>query len=306
MSDTHVVVGAGALGTSVATDLLRRDQQVRIVNRSGSAQIPGAEALAVDATDPAALRRAFDGAAVVYQCAQPAYHRWSTEFPALQDAIIDAAAEASANIVIGDNLYPYGDPDGAVITERSPEKTATRKGTVRRQMAESALAAHRAGRLQVALSRPAHYFGPGYDQVGSMVFAPALKGKTMRWLGRMDQPHSFSYIPDVGAAMAELGVSGGGWGRVWIPPIQPALTQADFAARIWAASGQSGKARVQVLSRRMATLIGLVSPTVRQLPEMMYEFEKPYVVDSSAFEDAFDAKPTQLDDAIAATLDAYR
>lgn len=302
----HVIVGAGSLGTAVARDLVRRGQRVRIVNRAGSARVDGAEVLAADANDPAALRSAFDGAAVVYQCAQPAYHRWTTEFPALQARVIDAAAGASASLVIADNLYPYGDPEGRVLTERSPEQTSTRKGMVRREMARQALAAHAAGRLQVAISRPAHFFGPGYDQAGSMVFTPALRGKSMQFLGRGDQPHSFSYVPDVGAAMAELGASGSGWGRVWIPPVQPALTQAEFAARVWAAAGRHGRPRTRFLGRRLATMVGMVSPTMRELPEMMYEFEKPYLVDSSAFESTFDARPTPMDDAIAATLDWYR
>ncbi len=306
MTDLHVVVGAGALGTAVAADLVRRGQQVRVVHRAGSVQVEGAQAVAADAADAAALRRVFRGAAVVYQCAQPAYHRWVDEFPALQDGIIDAAAAASAAIVIADNLYPYGDPQGRVITETSAETTTTRKGTVRRQMAARALAAHEAGRLQVALSRPSHYFGPGYDQVGSMVFTPALRGKAMRFLGRTDQPHSFSYVPDAGAAMAELGVSGAGWGRVWIPPVQPPVTQAELGARVWTAAGQSGKPRIQALGRRMATVIGVLSPTVRELAEMMYEFEKPYVVDSSAFESTFGVHPTPMDDAIASTLAWYR
>ncbi len=306
MDSTHVVIGAGALGTAVATDLVRRGHHTRVLNRAGSSQLAGAEALAVDAGDPVALGRALRGAAVVYQCAQPAYHRWSTDFPALQKGIIDAAADASAAIVIGDNLYPYGDPQGRVITERSPEATATRKGAVRRQMAEQALAAHEAGHLQVAISRPAHYFGPGYDQVGSMVFTPALDGKTMRFLGRKDQLHSFSYIPDVGAAMAELGVTGAGWGRVWIPPVQPALTQGELAQRIWTAAGRTGTPRMQLVGRRLATVLGIFSPTLRELPEMMYEFDKPYVVDSSAFEGAFAARPTPLGTAIETTLNWYR
>ncbi len=306
MTEQHVVLGAGPLGTSVARDLVRRGQRVRIGNRSGTAQVDGAEPFAVDAADPATLRRAFRAAAVVYQCAQPAYSRWTEEFPTLQQHVLDAAVDASAGLVIGDNLYSYGDPQGRVLTEDSPEETTTRKGSVRRRMARQALSAHAAGRLRVAITRPAHYFGPGYDQAGDLVFRPALNGRTMRFLGRADQAHSFSYIPDAGAAMAELGVGGAGWGRVWIPPVQPALTQREFARRIWAAGGQAGNPRIQLLGRRLATVLGVFSPMARELPEMMYEFDKPYIVDSSAFETTFHAMPTPMDDAIAATLDWYR
>lgn len=305
MSDLHVVLGAGPLGTGVATTLVRRGMRVRILNRAGSASVPGAESVAADATDPAGLGPSFTGAAVVYQCAQPPYHRWTKDFPALQDSVLQAANQAQASVVIADNLYSYGDPEGGIITEASPEATATRKGRLRRRLAQQALAAHQAGRLRVAISRPSHYFGPGYDQSGTMVFGRALAGKSIRMLGRDDQPHSFSYVPDVAAAMATLGTSDLGWGRVWIPPVQPAVTQAEFAQRVWTAAGRPGTARTQLLGRRIAAVLGVVSPTLRELPEMMYEFEKPYVVDSSAFETTFGVIATPLDEAIATTLQWY-
>ncbi len=305
MSDLHVVLGAGPLGTGVASALVRRGMRVRILNRTGSGRATGAESVAVDATDLSALGRAFAGAAVVYQCAQPPYHRWEREFPALQDCVLQGAEHARASVVIADNLYPYGDPDGRPITESSPETTTTRKGRLRRVLAQQALAAHEAGRLRVAISRPSHYFGPGYDQSGTMVFGRAMAGKAIRMLGRADQPHSFSYVPDVAAAMATLGTGDLGWGRVWIPPVQPAVTQAELAQRVWTAAGRPGTARTQLLGRRMATVLGTVSPTMRELREMMYEFEKPYLVDSSDFQTNFGATPTALDEAIATTLRWY-
>lgn len=306
MSDLHTIIGAGPLGTAVATKLIERGLRVRVVSRSGRSSATGAEAIAADATDAASITGAIRGSSVVYQCAQPAYNRWVAEFPSFQRGIIEATAAANADIVIADNLYSYGDPRGATISEASPEAATTRKGAVRRSMARAALAAHDEGRLRVALSRPSHYFGPGYDQSGSMVFARALAGKPLQFLGRPDQPHSFSYVPDAGAVMATIGTSETGWGRVWIPPVQAALTQQELAQRIWMAAGQVGAVKTQFIGRRALRLLGIFSPLLREVVEMSYEFERPYVVNSSAFETAFDASPTPLDEAIATTLDWYR
>jgi nucleoside-diphosphate-sugar epimerase len=277
-----------------------------MVNRSGQARVQGAETVAGDAHSLEFARRVTEGATVVYQCAQPAYHRWSEEFPALQTSILEGAAVNKARLVIADNLYMYGDPHGQAINENTPENPQTKKGRVRKAMADAALDAHRTGKLQVALSRPSHYFGPGYQIMGEMVFKKALKGLKMQFLGRLDQPHSFSYLPDAGRAMAILGTSEQGWGQVWISPVQPALTQLEFAQQIWQAAGQAGRPKTQPLNRFMTQLAGLFVPAIREAVEMLYEFEKPYVVDSTRFERTFGVRATTTDEAIRRTLEYYR
>jgi nucleoside-diphosphate-sugar epimerase len=294
------------LGRSVAEELLGMGKTVRMVSRSGRNPLAGVETLAGDAYSLDFTRRVAQGATVVYQCAQPQYHRWAREFPALQNSILEGAAANGAKLVIADNLYMYGDPSGQTINEASAQTPQTQKGKVRKAMADAALAAHQAGKLQVAISRPSHYFGPGYDLAGDMVFKRALDGKPMQFLGRSDQPHSFSFVPDAGKAMALLGSTEMGWGQVWIPPVQPTLTQAQFAGAIWQAAGQTSKPKIQSLSRLMAQLAGLFVPAIRETVEMMYEFEKPYRVDSTKFEWAFGVKATPTEEAIRKTLDHYR
>lgn len=302
----HVVFGSGPLGQSVAQSLLQKGYEVRVVNRSGKSSIPGAQTISGDAFSLDFTRQVTRGAAVVYQCAQPAYHRWVQEFPALQESVLQGAASNGAKLVIADNLYMYGDPQGQPLTENSPQSPHTKKGRVRKAMADRALAAHQAGLVQVAISRPSHYFGPGYHLGGDMVFAKALQGKPMQLLGRMDALHSFSYIPDVGEAMALLGTTQVGWGQVWIPPVQPALTQAQLAQKVWDLAGQSGRAKTQLLSRWMTGLVGWFVPTVRETIEMFYEYEKPYIVDSTHFERTFGLKATPLEQALTKTLQAFR
>jgi nucleoside-diphosphate-sugar epimerase len=306
MDGIHVVVGAGGLGREVADELARNGRRVRLVSRSGTpGNDPAIERVRADASSPVALDAALAGAAVVYQCAQPEYTQWGTEFAHLQTGILDATARAGADLVIADNLYMYGDPDGAVISESSPEQPATTKGRVRKQMADDALAAHRDGRLRVAISRASTYFGPGHDQSSKGVFGNALRGKPMQFIGSVDSLHSYSFVPDAARAMVLLGSGGTGWGSAWISPVQPAIVRRAFAERVWAAAGQSGKPRISVLGRGMLRAVGLFVPVVRELPEMLYEYEKPFVVDSSRFEREFGVAPTPSAEAIAVTLEAY-
>lgn len=305
MAELHIVIGAGPLGSSVARELVGLGKPVRIINRSGSGKVPGAESVAADIADEMSLRGAVSGATVLYQCAQPPYDRWVTEFSALQNRVLEAAVRVGADLVIADNLYAYGPPSGSTISEYSHEAPTTRKGRVRKSMADAALAAHRAGRLRVALSRPSTYFGPGYDQSGKAVFARAAHGKAMQFIGSPDAPHTFTFVPDAGTGMAIMGTSDTAWGRVWIPPVQPAITQREFGELIWSAAGQHGPARARFARAPMIRMLGLASPRIREVGEMMYEFEDPYVVDSSAFESAFGVAPTAPADAVASTIEWY-
>ncbi|MDX2005738.1 MAG: hypothetical protein SFU83_10720 [Meiothermus sp.] len=308
MAELHVIFGTGPLGHSVAEELTLRRKRVRMVNRSGKTErLPHAvELITGDAYSLEFTRRITQGAAVVYQCAQPEYDRWAEEFPPLQASILEGVAANGAKLVIADNLYMYGDPNAQTIREDSPQNPTTRKGKVRKAMADAALEAHHLGKLQVALSRPSNYFGAGYDVAADMIFRPALAGKPMQWIGRLDQPHSFSYIPDAGKAMAVLGTSEQAWGQVWIPPVQPAVTQAELAAAIWRSAGQSGRPKIQVMNRLMVGLAGLFIPVVRETYEMLYEFEKPFVVDSSKFERTFGMTATAWEAALEHTLAHFR
>lgn len=302
----HVVLGTGTVGGALARHLAEQGMSVRAVNRSGErGDLPGSvEVMAADLTQPEQARHALEGAAVTHHTTQPAYHRWAQEFPALQAGIVDAAAQAGSRLVILDNLYAYGDPQGGVITEQSPEQATTNKGAVRRAITKAALEAHQQGRLEVVVARPSNYFGPGYALTESMVFGRALAGKPMQWLGRQDQPHSFSYTPDVARALATLGSSEHGWGKVWIAPVMPAVTIADFSKAAWEAAGQSGKPKVQSIRGLGLSALSLFMPVLRETKEMMFEWDKPYIADASAFEKAFDFTPTSFAEAITASLAA--
>lgn len=305
----HVVIGSGALGIATALALKDLGKNVRIVRRAGTQDLtppsPEMEVVTADFYDSKSLATAFRGADVVYQAAQPPYTQWLKQFPSLQAAILDACAEVGASVVLGDNLYCYSPPTG-MIREDSPQVPTSRKGKVRKEMSDAALEAHRLGRVQVALVRPSNFFGPHYQRSAQDVFIPAMRGKSMMFLGRTDQLRSFSYVPDAGRTMAAIGTSEKGWGEAWIAPVQPATTQQGFARQVWNAAGRSGEPKISRLSKTGASLLGIFSPLVRELPEMMYEFEKPFVVDSTKVEETFGVAPTDFTVAVNATLDAWR
>lgn len=298
----HVIVGTGPLGQWTARALLEQGRRVRMLNRSGSSpDAPaGVELVRGDLSTPEQAAALLREAAVVYQCAQPPYHRWATEFPALQAAILAGARAAGARLVVAENLYMYGDPQGRTLSEATPYGAHTRKGRVRQAMTETLFAAHQRGELEVASVRGSDFFGP-FDRVsGEQFFLPALTGKPVNALGRLDQPHTFTYVVDFGRALATLGTAERGMGRAWHVPSAPPVTQAELLALIEAAVGR--RVRARPAGRRLLGLLGLFNPTLAELPEMLYEFERPFVMDSSALTMTFGLQPTPLAEAVTATV----
>lgn len=309
MASLHVVFGAGPLGRAVVNELVRRGQAVRVVSRSGQmAEAPqGVELVAGDLYNPAIVRELTQGAAVAYQCAQPHYHEWPQKFPPLQAAILEGLTGSGVKLVIGENLYMYGDTNGQPLTEDLPYAAQTRKGQTRAAMSEAALAAHRASKVQVALGRGSDFFGPWAlgSTHGERVFYPALAGKTASFAGKLDLPHTVTYIEDFGRALVILGEREEALGQAWhVPNDRPQITQRQFAELIFAETGHPVK--VSGMGKLMMALGGLFIPEARESVEMMYEFEKPFVVDSSKFERTFGVQATPIEQAIKATVAWYR
>ena len=304
LDQLHVVVGAtGGAGGALVRELAGRGQRVRAVSRTPAPDLPeGVEQRAADAADPAQTRTACQGATVVYHCAQPPYQRWAAEFPPLTQSIADAAADAGARLVYADNLYSYGPVEGP-LTEDLPALATTKKGRVRTLMAERLLAAHRSGTLQVAIARSSDYYGPGgaNSVAGDILFGAAAKGERARWMGRLDVQHSLNYLPDVARALATLGARPEALGEVWHLPTPEPVTGRAFVELIASALGRPVK--VTATSRLVLRIAGLFDPRARETTEMLYQWERPFVLDASKFQRAFGPlEPTPHHQAVAATL----
>jgi nucleoside-diphosphate-sugar epimerase len=304
----HVVVGAtGGAGGAVVSELAGGGHRVRAVSRKPTADLPeGVEQVAADAADPAQTRTACAGATVVYHCVQPPYERWAAEFPTLTQHIADAAAAAGARLVYADNLYAYG-PVPRPITEDLPAQPTTNKGRIRALMAERLLAAHRSGTLQVAIGRSSDYYGPGgaNSVVGDILFGAAVKGNRARWLGRIDVPHSLNYLQDVARTLIILGARPEALGEIWHLPAAEPVTGREFVELIAAALGRPVK--VTATSRLALRLGGLFDPRARETTEMLYQWERPFVLDASKFQRAFGPlEPTPHPQAVATTVAWFR
>ena len=217
--------------------------------------------------------------------------------------MVAAAKAAGARYVSFENVYMYGDSRGALISELLPNAARTRKGRVRAAMAEELARLASQGDLEVVTARASDYFGPrATDQsaFGDRVIGNALRRKPAQVIGNPDQPHSYTYAPDAARTLATLGTDDRAVGQIWHVPNAPAKTTRDLIAMISQALGRD--IRVQVAPKLILKLLGLFNPTVRELDEMLYEFEQPFIVDGSKFERTFGTGATPFAELIPATV----
>jgi nucleoside-diphosphate-sugar epimerase len=311
-SATHVVFGAGQVGPHLARILASRGHAVRLVSRSGR-PIPGADAriqvVAADAMDPEACRRVVDGAAAAYHCMNPRYDTrvWEAQLPRIQENLVAAAGKAGARLVVLDNLYAVGRTGGRPMDETTPASPCSRKGAIRARLADSLQDAVRRGDVRVVTGRASDFFGPGgvLTAFGERFWTRLLAGKGAEVLGNPDTLHTYHFIPDVAAGLAALGEagdeeSGASTGARWILPCAPAGTTRQLVARF--ASAAAVPAPVRRMPRPMVKVLGLFIPILREVEEMLYQWDEPFVADDRAFRARFGVHPTAPDEAARQTV----
>lgn len=300
----HIIVGAGAIGRSVMDTLVQQGRRVRVVTRSGQrGDIPAAvEVVAGDAANLEDTRRFCAGAARVYNCTNAPYHKWREQFPPLQRGVLEGAAAAGAKLVVIENLYMYGSTNGQPIREDLPYNATGARGSTRALMARELIEAHKNGKVQVTIGRASDYFGPGAPQatIGKQAFVAALRGKTAQVVIHADQPHTYTYVPDIGRALVMLGDTDAAYGQAWHLPSPQTVTTREFLSMIYEEAGQS--LRVRVMPPLLVKAFSYIIPPIRGIDELFYEFMEPFVLDSSKFISAFGDTSTPLQEAIQTTL----
>jgi nucleoside-diphosphate-sugar epimerase len=307
--ELHVIFGTGPVGQAAARELALRGKTVRMVNRSGKRPGGVPDDIAVVAGDVFVVdiaKALAQGATHVYQCTNPPYDKWPEQFPALQANTLEAAASASAKYIVMENVYMYGDTNGQPLREDLPYNAHTKKGQVRAQMAKQVLAAHQSGKVRAVIARASDFYGPGVlgSAAGDRMFGFAVAGKAASAAGNLDVKHSYTYIDDVGKALAALGERDEALGQVWHVPNSDAITTRQFIDLIFEALGQP--ARASAVSKPLMRLAGLFIPGARETVEMFYEFEKDFVVDSSKFTKVFGWQATPQREGIQRTVAWYK
>lgn len=303
--ELHVLFGGGQVGQPLARILLGRGKRVRIVKRSSGGVPDGAELVQGDARDQKTCIEAARGASTVYHLMNPPYYArvWEELLPAYMDNLIAAAGRTGARLVALDNVYMLGRPQGKPLDEDAPLRPCSRKGEVRARVSERMWGAHRRGDVRVTTGRASDFYGPGgtLTHVGDEFWRPVIAGKRGRVLVDPDAIHTYHYIPDVAAGLATLGSAGDdAFGRPWMLPCAPAESLRALVARFSGALGR--EIQLMAVPQTVVKILALVVPFLREIDEMLYQWEEPFVINDRRFRGRFGQLPEDVDRAAVDTV----
>ena len=255
-----------------------------MVNRSGAAQVPdGVDVVAGDAADSGVHHRRSPRRRRGLPDPQPALRPLVEEFPALQAGVLAAAEAHGARLVSMENVYIYGRPAGRPLTETRRLCRHTKKGKLRGQMARICWRPTRPvgsrSRSDGPRTTSGHGAVPSPTSATGSSRPPSREAASV--LGDPDQPHTYTYIPDIGEGLAVLGEHPDAAGEVWHLPNDPdTRTTRQLCRLVYRQAGKS-RARLRQLPPLLLRVGALANPTLRELLEMQYQFAEPFIVDST-------------------------
>ncbi|AMY20096.1 MULTISPECIES: NAD-dependent epimerase/dehydratase family protein [Nocardiaceae] len=293
MSDRHVVVGAGPVGTHLARLLVARGSEVVLVSRRGVG-VPGATAAALDAADTDGLTALTESAVALYNCVNPAdYTQWRAVWPPIARSLRTVAERTGAVLAVTGCLYPYGPVPGGVMREGMPDAATDAKGVLRAQMWAELADAHRAGTLRAVEVRASDYIGTGVGANGHVtrVLPAARAGRTAWVIDAADVPHSFTDVLDEARALVAVVDDPSTWGQVWHAPTNPPVTLRRAIGDVLDTAGIP-PVPVRVIPRVVTRAGGLVVPMMRELNELSYQRTRHYEIDSTRSQEELGLAPT--------------
>ncbi|PPK87771.1 nucleoside-diphosphate-sugar epimerase [Neolewinella xylanilytica] len=280
------ILGTGQVGRSLCEVLgeLYPTAPLRLFNRSGRTDFPlppGVTVRSVDVTRAEALTEIFREAEIVCCCTDVPYPEWGRFYLALSAALVAGLRGSSARLVLADNLYSYGDLGGAVYTEDLPHAAATRKGRIRAELLTAF--AHHGVSDRVAVVKASDFIGPRIHKgvFGVDFLHRAARGKTVFLPGRTDLPHAFTYIGDLARAMALIAFANDVYGQVWHVPGTAALPQRDWIDLFETALDR--RIRYRSIPPAALAVAGWFSPFAREVRELGYQFNQPYLLSAERF-----------------------
>ena len=305
----QTILGAGGIiGIELAKSLPKYTDRIRLVSRNPRKVNPSDEMVSADLMDAGQILQAVQGSEVVYLTAGLPYKikTWQSQWPIIMKNVIEACRKHHAKLVFFDNVYAYGRVQGW-MTEYTPMNPSSKKGEVRKKIADMILEETGRGDLKAIIARAADFYGPNtpLSFVNVMVFGNLKKGKKAQWLINDQVKHSLTYTPDAGKATAILGNTESAYNQIWhLPADRNALTGKEFIEKAAKEFGLSP--RYMVLPRWMVQMVGLFNGNVRESVEMLYQNDSDYLFDSSKFDKTFDFKATSYSQGIRETVKSMK
>ena len=306
--DMHIVLGgSGAVGSAVIKELQKRKLPVKAVGRS--VKVPGVETVTADLLNREQLSAAAAGATHIYLCIGLPYSSavWKKDWPVVMKNTMDVCRENNAVLVFLDNVYMYGpSPLDVPFSEAHNQTPPSKKGRVRKEIADMLMSAVSSGEIKGLIGRSADFYGPGAknSQFYTVFYENILKNKNPQWLGKPGVKHTYAYTEDNGRALVELALDESCLGEVWHLPVGEPVVIQDIMDLI--NQSLNSNYSISYMPRALMNLLRPVVPIVGEVKEMIYQFDNDYVMSWDKFREKFpDFRITPYKDGIDAMINSF-
>jgi len=301
-----ILGSGGSIGTELARELKKYTDAIKLVSRN-PAKVNDTDILhSADLSDAMQIDEAVQGSEICYVTLGFDYNIkvWKEKWLPFMTSVVEACIKHSSKLVFFDNVYAIGGNHVNHITEDSPISPSSKKGEVRAAVDKLILDRVEEGSLQAIIARAPDFFGPEKKQNSlllNLVYDNLAKGKAAQWFCNADVVHTMGYTPDLARGTAILGNSGDAYNQVWNLPVDMnALTGREWVELF--AGEMKARNKIQVLPLWALRLLGLFVPILREMPEMMYQFDRPYHFDCTKFNNKFNYKATSNQEAARQTI----
>jgi nucleoside-diphosphate-sugar epimerase len=304
-----ILGSGGTIGKDLAKELIHYTSDIRLVSRNPKKVNDSDSLFPADVNDAKQIDAAIAGSDVVYVVVGFEYKLkvWQQQWPAFMRNVIDACARHNCKLVFFDNVYCYDRNEVPHMTEESKLNPPSKKGVVRKQLVDMIWEAVQQNKIKAIIARSADFYGPENDK--SMLVATVAdnykKGKKANFFGGLNFVHTFTYTPDAAKATAILGNTEDAYNQTWhVPTTSEKLTGKDWITLF--ANEMHVKPEVSILPVWMMKVLGLFIPIMKEFPEMNYQYEQDYILDSSKFEKRFGIKATSPAEGVKKTVAALK
>lgn len=291
----QTILGAGgAIGIELAAELSGYTKDIRLVGRNPRQVNPSDEVFTADLSDRGQVFKAIEGSSIVYLTVGFEYNIaiWQVQWPLLIRNVIDDCLEYGAKLVFFDNVYAIGGDNVKHITEESPFSPVSKKGEVRMQVDQTILDSIGNRNLEAIIARAPDFFSDikGKSLTMNLIYDNLLNDKAAAWLCNAEVIHSVGYTPELAKGTAILGNTNDAYGQIWNLPADPQpVTGAEWIRLFAAEMGKSDK--FQLLSADTIKELGAADQILKEIYEMLYQYDRNYYFDSSKFNKRFNYTP---------------
>lgn len=287
-----IVLGAtGGVGHPLTAELVKRGVETIAFGRSMEklkrlekeiGPNPMLSLYAGDAFRTEDIVKAADGADIIFHSANIPYHEMETRLLPLGEAVMQSAERLEAKVVVVDGIYPYGRRTGEKATEEHPKNPHTRKGKTRLAYEKMILSA-RWEKARPLIVRLPDYYGPtAQASYLSLTMQAIAAGKGTVFIGNMRVPREYVYLPDAANMIVNIAERDASYGQNWHIPGPGLLSGHELVRYAQNASGR--KKPVVPMGRISLTLAGWFNPVMKEVVEMLYLTEEPFVLSGEKYE----------------------